>query len=78
VKAAVYPEDQERAWRNMQDCLNGKSVPPDQDYRPLRNDGTVRWVEALSSRIEYQGKPTFLIAIVGITERKQREQERAY
>lgn len=51
VKAAVYPEDQERVWRNMQDCLNGKSVPPDQDYRLLRKDGTVRWVEALSSRI---------------------------
>ena len=59
----------------MQDLLAGKPVSSRQTIRLRRKDGTIRWVETLASRIEYQGKPAIQVAYADITERKQAEEE---
>jgi two-component system cell cycle sensor histidine kinase/response regulator CckA len=72
-RTIVHPED--RAWieRNLQDYLTGRPAPLRQELRFVREDGEVRWVEALVSHVDYHGKPAVQIASIDITERKQAE-----
>ena len=73
--ATVHPEDRERVWTGVQDLLAGKPVSSPQAFRLIRKDGTIRWVETLASRIEYQGKPAIQVAYADITERKRMEEK---
>lgn len=73
VKNIVHPDDQELVWGYYRDHLEDKSVPQRYEFRVIRKDGSVRWVEAFSSRIHYRGQPAVQIAILDVTERKQAE-----
>lgn len=75
VKSIVHPDDQEQVWGNFQDRLAGKPVAHHYEYRGIKKDGSVRWLELFASRVDYCGKPAIQAAIVDITERKQTEEE---
>ncbi|HEU65157.1 MAG TPA: PAS domain S-box protein [Chloroflexi bacterium] len=74
VGAMTHPEDQALVWGRFRDRLAGKAVPPHYEYRGIRKDGTVCWLEIHASRIEYEGKPAIQGAIIDITERKKAEE----
>ncbi len=74
VQAVVHPEDRDRVWGVLQKRLAGEPVAPRQEFRFLRKDGEVRWVEVLATRIEYRGQPAMQAAYLDITERKQAEE----
>jgi two-component system phosphate regulon sensor histidine kinase PhoR len=73
VRALIYPEDRDLVWQRLQARLAGKPAPPHYEFRMIRKDGVVRWVELLSSRIEYRGKAAVQAVFKDITERKQAE-----
>jgi diguanylate cyclase (GGDEF)-like protein/PAS domain S-box-containing protein len=73
VRNLVHPDDQEVAWGHVRDRIEGKPTPPHYQFRIIRKDGSVRWVESFPSRIEYQGRPALQVAMVDITERKLAE-----
>ena len=73
VKNLVHPDDQEIAWGHVRDRIAGKPAPPHYEFRIIRKDGSVRWVESFPSRIEYRGRPALQVAMIDITERKQAE-----
>ncbi|MCJ7547123.1 MAG: PAS domain S-box protein [Deltaproteobacteria bacterium] len=73
VKNLVHPDDQEIAWGHVRDRIDGKPAPPHYEFRIIRKDGSVRWVETFPSRIEYQGRPALQVAMIDITERKLAE-----
>jgi diguanylate cyclase (GGDEF)-like protein/PAS domain S-box-containing protein len=73
VRNLVHPDDQEIAWGRYQNRLEGKPAPPHYQFRIIRKDGSVRWVETFPSRIEYQGRPALQVAMIDITERKLAE-----
>lgn len=73
VRAMVHPEDQSLVWGRLRDRLAGKAMPPRYEYRGIRKDGTVRWLEMFASRIQYGGKPAIQGALIDITERKMAE-----
>jgi two-component system cell cycle sensor histidine kinase/response regulator CckA len=75
VKAMIHPEDQALVWGHFQSHLEGKPVPPHYEYRGIRKDGAVLWLEMFASRIEHRGKPAIQGEIVDITEPKQTEEE---
>jgi PAS domain S-box-containing protein len=74
VRAMIHPEDQALVWGRFRDRLTGEPVPPRYEYRGIRKDGSVRWLEMFASRIEYHGKPAVQGAIIDITERKRAEE----
>jgi PAS domain S-box-containing protein len=74
VGALVHPEDQALVWGRFRDRLAGKAVPPHYEYRGIRKDGTVRWLEIHANRIEYGGKPAVQAVYIDITEHKQAEE----
>jgi two-component system sensor histidine kinase/response regulator len=73
MRSLIHPDDQAMVWGRFRDRLAGSPVSPRYEFRLVRKDGTVRWLEVLSSRIEYRGKPAIQAAIVDITERKRVE-----
>ncbi|GEM_PF-1103640 len=75
VRATTYPEDQAFVWGRFRDHLVGKPVPSHYEYRGIRKDGTIRWLEIFASRIKCGGRPAIQGAVVDITERKQAEEE---
>jgi two-component system NtrC family sensor kinase len=74
VGALTHPEDQALVWGRFRDRLAGKAVPSHYEYRGIRKDGTVCWLEIHATRIEYGGKPSIQGAIIDITERKRAEE----
>jgi diguanylate cyclase (GGDEF)-like protein/PAS domain S-box-containing protein len=74
VKALFYPEDFDYLENNLQAHIAGKSASSRAEFRLKRKDGTIRWVEALSNPIQYQGKPAVQVAYLDITDRKRSEE----
>ena len=74
TRETIHPEDRETVVGHYEDQLKGKSGPEEFAFRAIQKDGTVRWLEAYTSRIEYQGRPAVQTAYVDITERKQAEE----
>jgi len=74
VRALVHPEDQGFVWGRFRDRLEGKQAPPRYEYRGIRKDGTVCWLEMIARFIDYGGKPAIQGAIIDITDRKQAEE----
>ena len=71
VQAFVHPDDRELVWSRHRARLNGEELPERYEFRGIRKDGSMCWVEIHASRIEYQGKPAIQAAYVDITEEKR-------
>jgi len=71
IRATLHVEDRERMSRVLQHYQSAESIPARHEFRLIRADGAVRWVEVLTSRITYQGKPAVQISYVDVTERKE-------
>jgi PAS domain S-box-containing protein len=74
---SLHPDDLERVrevWRQQLEA----GLPCEVEYRALRPDGSIRWVNARGSGFYSKaGKPCYMIGVVfDITERKEIEQER--
>jgi two-component system, cell cycle sensor histidine kinase and response regulator CckA len=69
----VHPDDRALLSEYTCNVMERKPVPPNLEYRVLKRDGTVAWLEAFSSVIEYNGKPAIQSAFVDITKRKEAE-----
>ncbi len=74
IFALVYPDDQVLVQHFMQARIEGKLLPDRYEYRIMRKDGSVRWLEARGVRITYRGRYALQGAYIDITERKQAEQ----
>ena len=70
----VHPSDQERIFKSIESILSGNLPSTRQEFRVIRKDGSIRWVDALESSIKYQDRPALLFAYLDITERKRAEE----
>ncbi|MGB7060939.1 MAG: PAS domain S-box protein [Candidatus Zixiibacteriota bacterium] len=75
VKSLVHAEDRDMIWERFQHRLSGKPVSPRYEFRIVRKEGTVRWLEMFASRIDYRGKLAVHAAIMDVTERKQAKEK---
>lgn len=73
--ALIHPDDRDRFFQRYQARLIGQAPAPRYEFRALRKDGTVRWLELHASRIEYGGQPAVQAVFVDTTDRKQAERE---
>lgn len=70
----VHPLDREMVWRSHEARLRGESLPEQYEFRVIRKDGTIRWLQICTSRVEYQGRPAIQAAFVDTTERRRAEE----
>jgi PAS domain S-box-containing protein len=75
VRAFVHPEDRDWVWSRYRQRLQGKHPSERYEFRSIRKDGLVRWLEIYACLIEYQGKPAIQAAYRDITHRKNAENE---
>ncbi|MFX1565143.1 MAG: PAS domain S-box protein [Promethearchaeota archaeon] len=73
IQELIHPADRELVINRAEDRLMGKEVPNQYEYRMVKKDGTILWVEIIARRIEYQGEPAVQAAYIDITERKEAE-----
>jgi PAS domain S-box-containing protein len=71
----IHPDDRENLLRMMQNKATGRLATPRHEYRYVRKNGEVRWVESYSSQVEYDGHPAIQTVTVDITGRRQSERE---
>ena len=74
LMAIVHPADQERIFDGIGNILSGSSPPGRHEFRIVRKDGSIRWVDTLASAIKYKDRPALQLAYLDITERKQAEE----
>ena len=69
----THPDDQAAVTENVRRRLSGEVETIRSDFRGLRKDGEVIFVEVHGTRIEYGGKVGIIGTLVDITERKRAE-----
>ena len=69
----VHPDDRELIRRRGEARLRGEKVPNRYEFRVLRRDGSVAWVDFTSGLIPYEGSVAALGTAFDITERKRAE-----
>ncbi len=74
IQSFVHPDDREMVWARHRDRIVGKAPPDRYEFRWIRKDGSICWVEIHASQIEYQGRPAIQAAYIDITERKKAEE----
>ncbi|MBU7019374.1 MAG: PAS domain S-box protein [Theionarchaea archaeon] len=71
----VHPEDQSFFLEQYQNLLEGNPPLPPYEFRLIRKDGTICWLEIHASRIEYCGEPAIHAVFMDITDRKKAEKQ---
>lgn len=69
----VHPEDLPRLQEYQRRRMEGDSSPMRYEYRVIRKDGSIRWMDAFVTPTSYQGRRATQAYYVDITERKQAE-----
>lgn len=69
----VYPDDKKYLLDLAEKRNAGKATDNPYEYRLVRRDGTVRWVQAFASIILYAGQKATQIHVIDITDKKVAE-----
>lgn len=67
----VHSEDGRLVWDNHIARLDGRTPPENYEFRIVRKDGAVRWIELHACRIEYEGRPAIHATCADVTTRIQ-------
>ena len=54
----------------------GEKIPSRYEFKIVRKDGTERWIDFTSGKIQWQGKTAAIASAFDVTERKQAEEEK--
>ena len=74
VVALIHPEDQALVSGRIRARLAGEPALARYEFRVVRKDQAVRWLETQAALIEYQGGTAIQTGVVDITERKRAEE----
>ncbi|KUG26978.1 hypothetical protein ASZ90_003160 [hydrocarbon metagenome] len=75
VKHLIHPDDRERLFELMRLSFEGKRISPKQEFRAIRKDETIYWIEVLASFINYNGRPALQVVQLDVSEKKKVEIE---
>jgi two-component system cell cycle sensor histidine kinase PleC len=71
----VHPDDRAMVQSRMAARIAGLSTPDNYEFRVLRTDGSMIWVECHASRAIWNDRPASLAWLIDITGRKRTEAE---
>jgi len=73
IMGLVYHEDRAVFFKRMESRLQGEQSESFHEFRAVRKDGLVIWMNALANRIEFEGQPAVQGVFLDIDERKKLE-----
>ncbi len=71
----IAPHERERLEAYQRARLNNEPVPASYEYQGVCQDGSLIWLDCVSSPLQWLGRPAIFSAFVDITARKQAEEE---
>jgi PAS domain S-box-containing protein len=71
----VHPDYREMVKQTGYSRQQGKVLPRAYEFKIIAKDGVEKWVSLTGNSIQYEDKPTALISVTDITERKQSERK---
>ena len=74
ISKTIQPDDQETLFNRLRKLLDGKEVESTCEFRGIRKDGSIIWVELSSTPIEYNGQLAVQGVFLDITKRKKAEE----
>jgi PAS domain S-box-containing protein len=74
VLPLIHESDRPRLLSYMQLRMRGEAAPTQYEYRGVRADGAVFWLENLVQQISWCGQPAIQATVIDITRRKNAEQ----
>jgi PAS domain S-box-containing protein len=72
----VHPDYREMVKQSGYNRQQGKAMPRAYEFKIIAKNGMGKWVSLTGNPIKYEDKPTALISVTDITERKDAEKER--
>jgi PAS domain S-box-containing protein len=72
----VHPEYQNLVNQTGKRRQQGMTLPASYEFKIVRKDGEERWVSVTGNPIRYEDKPTALVSLIDITERRHAEDEK--
>jgi PAS domain S-box-containing protein len=73
----IHPDFRDTVRETGRKRQQGEGVPPAYEFKIITKSGEEKWVSITGSRIQFEDKPTALIAVMDVTERKRNEEEKA-
>ena len=73
IVALIYHEDKGLFFNRFKNRLEGKEADNSYEFRAVRKDGAILWMEAFANKIEYDGQPAVQAMFLDIDERKKSE-----
>ena len=70
VLPLIHESDRPRLLSYMQLRMRGEAAPTQYEYRGVRADGAVFWLENLVQQISWCGQPAIQATVIDITRRK--------
>jgi two-component system, cell cycle sensor histidine kinase PleC len=70
----THPDDRAMVYSRMKARVSGEGAPDNYEFRALRTDGSMIWLECFASRIAWNGQPAALAWLMDITDRKRTEE----
>jgi PAS domain S-box-containing protein len=74
VIRTVHPEDREKVREINSSRMKGLPVPTRYEFKGIRNDGEMMYLEASAAETIYRNLPVTLVFLRDVTERKQAEE----
>lgn len=71
IWSLVHPEHRQIVMMRHQQRIQGLETPSRYEFKLVRKDGEVRWVDFTAARVEYQGRPAVLGTAFDISNHKQ-------
>ena len=71
----VHPDDREMVMKRAAARLRGEPTPVRYEFRGLRKNGEVRWLDFSGAMVRYDGRPALLATAFDITEQKLAQQQ---
>jgi PAS domain S-box-containing protein len=83
IAGLIYDEDRTVFFKRLESRMRCEQAPSSLEFRAVRKNGSIVWLEAFASRIEYMGQPAVQGIFLDIDERKKareilRESEERY
>ena len=75
VAALIHHEDRTVFFNRFRNRLEGKQAHNSHEFRAVRKDGSIVWMEAFATLIEYNGQPALQAMFLDINERKKAEED---
>ncbi|MGD0644618.1 MAG: PAS domain S-box protein [Candidatus Bathyarchaeia archaeon] len=74
VAGLIHDEDKVVFFSRLEKRLHGEAADSSLEFRAVRKNGSIVWLEAFANRIEYMGEPAVQGIFLDITERKKAQE----